>query len=61
MPFISFIFSLVSFADTQKYNPNRPEWDELCPYGMADVTLDTSRHIPGTKAAWKAEEQNYWV
>ena len=56
-----FACNLVSIADTQKYNPNRPEWDDLCPYGMANVTLDNKKHIPGTKAAWKAEEQNYWV
>lgn len=44
----------------QKYNPNRPEWKDICPYGMEYVAPDNNFHLPGTKKALYAEDANYW-
>ncbi len=54
---------MVTDPEAQKaknYNPNRPEWKEICPYGMEYVAPDNSFHMPGTMKALHAEDSNYW-
>lgn len=44
-----------------RYNPNRPEWSEFCPYGLETAQKDDSFHLWATNARYKADNQNYWV
>lgn len=48
----------ISFA----YNPNRPEWKDICPYGYENANeYNTTKSVVGTDKHWKIKEYNYWV
>lgn len=54
-------FNSLSFAESIKYNPNRPEWNEFCPFGFeAPVTKETKWYQP-YYTKMNAKEQNYWA
>lgn len=59
-------FSMHKTVNTQQkqysyYNPNRPKWDEFCPFGLENVRQkDEKFHFWGTNARYKADNQNYW-
>ena len=59
--FLVITMSNIVLAETQKYNPNRPEWNEFCPFGMENAVIDTKFHLPMSQKGLTAKEQNYWV
>lgn len=63
---IFLLFCLIILTNTTSicfaYNPNRPEWKDICPYGYEDANeYNTSKSIVGTDKHWAIKEYNYWV
>lgn len=59
---ILFYFNTSVLANEQKYNPNRPEWKDFCPFGMENAdSYNTQKSVIGTDKHWQIKEYNYWV
>lgn len=44
------------------YNPNRPEWKDICPFGYEEANeYNLTKSLPATEKHWKIKEYNYWV
>ncbi len=54
-------YGLSSFANSEKYNANRPEWNEFCPFGMENPQPEKTRFIDSVWIKYKKQDQVYWL
>jgi hypothetical protein len=53
--------SPLAFAEGIKYNPNRPEWNEFCPFGLENPETKETKWYQPYYTKINAKEQNYWA
>lgn len=53
-------FGLCTFASYEKYNPNRPEWNEFCPFGMENPQPVKIKFMDSVMDKYIKQDLIYW-
>lgn len=54
-------YGLSSFANSEKYNANRPEWNEFCPFGMENPQPEKAKFMDSVMTKYIKQDQVYWL
>lgn len=50
-----------TFANTERYDANRPEWNEFCPFGMEDPQPEKPKVMDSVLTKYIKKDQVYWL
>jgi len=54
-------YGINTFANSEKYNPNRPEWNEFCPFGMENPQPEKHKFMDSVMTKYIKQDQVYWL